>query len=81
MRKTFQLFAFSNLQVDLLDVRVTKIGSKRGGGGKGKKEKNSTSNIDNGVVGGGPAYVDQNAVIPIFSGASNWLRDNNSASL
>lgn len=27
-----------------------------------------------------PAYVDQNAVIPIFSGASNWLGDNNSAS-
>lgn len=52
-------------------------------GKKGKKEreeKNSTSKIDNGVVGG-PAYVDQNAVIPIFSGASNWLRDNNSASL
>ena len=24
--------------------------------------------------------MDQNAVIPIFSGASNWLRDNNSAS-
>lgn len=24
--------------------------------------------------------MDQNAVIPIFSGASNWLGDNNSAS-
>lgn len=49
VRKTFQLLAFSNLQVDLLDVRVTKIELKRGEGKsekRGKEEKNSTS-IDN----------------------------------
>lgn len=46
VRKTFQLLAFSNLQVDLLDVRVTKIELKRGEGKsekRGKEEKNSTS--------------------------------------
>lgn len=56
------------------DEDRTKKGRER------KKKKEKKKRIPRALTTVAPAYVDQNAVIPIFSGASNWLRDNNSAS-